>query len=251
MATVTKTRIELAQMREAGAVVAAVLAMLRDAVQPGVRTEELDKLAEAEARRLGAIPSFKGYHGFPASICASVNDEVVHGIPGERALREGDIISLDFGAIYHHWHGDAAITVGVGRISPEAQRLLHVTEEALYQGIAQARAGRRLQSISRAIQEYVERAGFSVVRQYVGHGIGREMREQPQIPNYVDPRQPDPLLRPGMVIAIEPMVNVGGYETRVRDDGWSVVTADGSLSAHFEHTVAITDGEPEILTVRT
>ncbi len=239
-------------MRAAGALVAEILEVLARAVRPGVTTGELDALAARELKRYGATSNFKGYHGglyFPGTICASVNEEVVHGIPGSRALKEGDIISIDFGAVYKGWNGDSAITVPVGKVSSEAERLLRVTQEALQQGIARARSGNRVQDIGRAIQQHVEAAGFSVVRQYVGHGIGREMHEEPQVPNYVDEHQHNPLLRPGMVIAIEPMVNAGRAATRVLPDKWTVVTADGSLSAHFEHTVAITEGEPDILTL--
>jgi methionyl aminopeptidase len=252
MAIITKSRTEREEMRAAGALVAEILATLARAVRPGITTAELDALAARELKRHGATSNFKGYHGdlyFPGTICASVNEEVVHGIPGPRVLKEGDIISIDFGAVYKGWNGDSATTVPVGKVSPEAERLLRVTQEALQQGIAQARAGNRVQDIGRAVQQYVEAAGFSVVRQYVGHGIGREMHEDPQVPNYVDEHQHNPLLRPGMVIAIEPMVNAGRAATRVLPDKWTVVTADGSLSAHFEHTVAITEGEPDILTL--
>ncbi len=252
MAIITKSKTEQEEMRAAGALVAEILAVLRRAVQPGVTTAELDALAASELKRHGATSNFKGNHGglyFPGVICASVNEAVVHGIPGPRVLKEGDIISIDFGAVLDGWNGDSATTVPVGTISPEAERLLQVTQDALQQGIAQAHAGNRVQDIGRAVQQYVEAAGFSVVRQYVGHGIGREMHEDPQVPNYVDAHQSNPVLRPGMVIAIEPMVNAGRAATRVLADKWTVVTADGSLSAHFEHTVAITDGEPDILTL--
>ncbi len=252
MAITTKSKTEREEMRAAGVLVAEILEMLKQAVRPGITTAELDKLAARELKRHGATSNFKGYHGnlyFPGTICASVNEEVVHGIPGARVLNEGDIISIDFGAVYQGWNGDSAITVPVGKVSPEAERLLRVTQEALHQGIAQARAGKRVQDIGRAVQRYVESQGFSVVRQYVGHGIGREMHEEPQIPNYVDERQRNPVLIAGMVIAIEPMVNIGRAATKVLPDKWTVVTADGSLSAHFEHTVAITEGEPDILTL--
>lgn len=252
MAIITKSKTEREEMREAGALVAAILETLAQAVRPGITTAELDALAASELARHGATSNFKGYHGnlyFPGTICASVNDEVVHGIPGPRVLKEGDIISIDFGAVYNGWNGDSAITVPVGRISAAAERLLRVTQEALKAGIAQARAGNRVQDIGRAVQQYVEAAGFSVVRYYGGHGIGRSMHEEPQVLNYVDASQHNPLLLPGMVIAIEPMVNAGGAETRVLEDQWTVVTADGSLSAHFEHTVAITTGDPDILTL--
>ncbi len=249
MAIILKTSEELALMREAGRIVAVTLAALRRAVRPGVTTAELDAIAHDMALRHGAIPSFLGYNGFPASLCTSINDEVVHGIPSkQRVLREGDIVSLDFGVIYRGLQGDAAITVPVGRVSELAQRLIEVTERALAEGIKQARAGNRLSDISHAIQRQAESHGFSVVRQYVGHGIGRAMHEEPQIPNFGPPGR-GPVLKKGMVFALEPMVNVGGYATLVREDNWTVVTEDGSLSAHFEHTVAITDGEPQVLTV--
>ncbi len=252
MAIITKSRTEREEMRAAGALVAEILEVLRQAARPGVTTAELDALASRELAARGATSNFKGYHSglyFPGVLCASVNEEVVHGIPGPRVLKEGDILSIDFGAVYHGWNGDSATTVPIGEGSPEAERLLQVTQEALWQGIAQARAGNRVQDIGRAIHAYVQAAGFSVVRQFVGHGIGREMHEEPEVPNYVDARQPNPVLRPGMVLAIEPMVNAGRAETRILPDKWTVVTADGSLSAHFEHTVAITDGEPDILTL--
>ncbi len=252
MAIITKSRTEREEMRAAGALVGEILQKLRAAVRPGITTAALDALAASELKRYGATSNFKGYHGklyFPGTICASVNEEVVHGIPGPRVLKEGDIISIDFGALYKGWNGDSAITVPVGKISAEAERLLEVTQEALRRGIARARVGHRVQDIGLAVQEYVESQGMSVVRQYVGHGIGREMHEDPQVPNYVDHSQKNPVLLPGMVIAIEPMVNSGHAETKVLPDKWTVVAADGSLSAHFEHTVAITEGEPDILTL--
>lgn len=254
MAVTYRSRTEIAGIRRAGQVVMEILGELRAAVRPGVTTGELDALAADGLARRGARSNFRGYSPmrgvppFPGVICASVNDEIVHGIPGPRALREGDIIAIDFGAIVDGWHGDSAITVPVGTIAPEAQRLLDVTQEALRRGIAQARSGNRVSDISRAVQEYVEGEGCSVVRQYVGHGIGRALHEDPQIPNYVDHRGPDLRLRPGLVICIEPMVNAGGSHTRALPDHWTVVTADGSLSAHFEHTVAVTTGEPDVLT---
>ena len=249
MAIIIKSKEERERMRQAGHIVAEVLAELRSAVRPGITTADLDALAAAALQRAGAKASFLGYHGYPASICASVNDEIVHGIPGKRELKEGDIITLDFGAIYQGWHGDSATTVPVGKVSAEVERLLKVTEDALYQGISAARAGNRLHDISRAIQQFVEAAGLSIVRQYGGHGIGRSMHEDPQLLNYIEPGYPNPVLRPGMVIAIEPMVNLGARETRVLADQWTVVTADGSYSAHFEHTVAITEGDADILTL--
>jgi len=235
-------------MREAGRIVAVTLQELRENVRPGVTTAALDAIAERTVLALGALPAFKGYSGFPASTCLSVNDEVVHGIPNPaRVLEEGDILSIDFGAIYQGFYGDSAITVGVGQISEEAQKLLTVTEAALYEGLKHARAGNRLGAVSHAIEAYAEKEGFSVVRQYVGHGIGRHMHEEPQVPNFGPPNK-GPLLKTGMVLAIEPMLNTGTESTVVRPDNWTVVTADGGLSAHFEHTVAITPGEPEILT---
>ncbi len=234
-------------MRQAGQIVAMVLQALKLQVKQGIRTEELDVIAAKELEKLGAKPSFKGYRGFPATLCVSVNDEIVHGIPGSRVLREGDIVSLDFGAIFNDFQGDAAITVGVGKVSSEAKRLMETTEAALKAGIDAAHAGMRMGDISSAIQHYAESRGYSVVREYTGHGIGREMHEEPQIPNFGVPGQ-GPLLKKGMVFALEPMVNIGGWQTKVDDDDWTVLTSDGSLSAHFEHTVAVTDTELEVLT---
>lgn len=243
-----KTQEELAVMREAGRIVAITLAKLSEMAEPGVSTADLDAVAEQTIRQYGAIPSFKGYGGFPGSLCASINEEVVHGIPSvDRVLSEGDIISLDVGAIFNGWQGDAAVTLPVGKPSRVAQRLISVTSEALRRGIAKARRGRHLSDISWAIQSYVESKGFSVVRQYVGHGIGRNMHEEPQIPNFGPPGI-GPILQPGMTLAIEPMVNVGTHRTRVLQDKWTVVTEDRQLSAHFEHTVAVTEGDPLILT---
>jgi methionyl aminopeptidase len=249
VAIIIKSKEERERIRETGRIVAAVLAELRSAVRPGITTGDLDRLAAEALQRYGAKSSSLGYHGYPGHLCTSVNDEVVHGIPGKRVLQEGDIISLDLAANYQGWHADAAITIGVGEISPELKRLLKVTEDALYRGIAAARAGNRLLDISRAIQQFVESAGFSLVRQWGGHGVGRSMHEDPQVLNYVEPGLPNPALRPGMVLAIEPMVNMGGKETRVLPDRWTVVTADHSYSAHFEHTVAITESDAEILTL--
>jgi methionyl aminopeptidase len=242
-----KSSHELARMREAGRIVAEVLACIREKVAPGVTTAELDALAYQIIVGYGAKPSFKGYRGFPASLCTSVNEEVVHGIPGERVLQKGDIVSVDVGAIYRGYQGDAAITLGVGKVNGVAQHLMAVAAEALQAGIAQSRAGKRTGDISWAIQKYAERNGYGVVREYTGHGIGREMHEEPQIPNFGKPRR-GVLLKPGMTFALEPMVTVGDYHTRVLEDDWTVVTLDGQLSAHFEHTVAVTEGEPEILT---
>ena len=247
MSIVIKSDQEVAIMRQAGRIVATVLEMLKLQVRPGMKTEELDDIAAKELKRLGAESSFKGYRGFPASLCVSVNDEVVHGIPGKRVLRSGDIVSLDFGAIFNGFHGDAAMTVGVGNISPEAERLIGTAEGALKAGIAVAYAGARLGDISAAIQHYAESRGYSVVREYTGHGIGREMHEEPLIPNFGLSGQ-GPVLKKGMTLALEPMVNIGDWRTRVGDNHWTVSTSDGSLSAHFEHTIAITDAEPEVLT---
>jgi len=234
-------------MRQAGRIVATVLEMLTKKVRPGMKTKELDDIASRELTRLGAKPSFKGYRGFPANLCVSVNDEIVHGIPGERSLDEGDIVSLDLGAIFMGFQGDAAVTVGVGKISPPARQLIETTEGALKAGIAAAHHGARLGDISAAIQRYAESKGHSVVREYTGHGIGREMHEEPQVPNF-GPSGSGAKLKKGMTLALEPMVNIGDWHTRVGNDHWTVLTADGSLSAHFEHTIAITDNEPEVLT---
>lgn len=247
-AIVVKSEAELACMRQAGRLLAEVLQLLAREVRPGLATAQLDVLAEREIRRRDAIPSFKGYRGFPASVCVSVNDEVVHGIPGDRVLREGDIVALDVGCIYQGYQSDVAITVAVGEVSPLAKRLIQVTRSSLEAGIAASRAGARVGDISAAIQKHVEGNGFSVVREYVGHGIGREMHEEPQIPNFGPPGR-GPLLRNGMALALEPMVNVGGWKTRLGKDNWTVFTADGSLSAHFEHTIAVLDGGAEVLTV--
>ncbi|NLM38226.1 MAG: type I methionyl aminopeptidase, partial [Firmicutes bacterium] len=241
---------ELERMRKASELTRLILGRVAAAVKPGVTTQELDKLAEAAAKEFGVKPAFKGYQGFPASICTSVNEQVVHGIPGPRKLKTGDIVGLDFGIVYKGYYGDAAVTVGVGEIAPEHQRLLEVTREALWKGISAARAGNRLSAVSRAIQEHVESNGFSVVRDFVGHGIGQTMHEEPQVPNYVSPLQSyNPVLKPGMTLAIEPMVNAGAYQVKIDPrDHWTVTTVDGSYSAHFEHTVLVTEGEPEVLT---
>jgi methionyl aminopeptidase len=246
---IRKSPEEIAKMRKAGRIVADVRARVAAAARPGVTTAELDAVAERLIRKAGAVPSFKGYRGtFPASICASVNDQVVHGIPGDRVLEEGDLLALDFGAIWQGYHGDSAISVFVGEPpSAEAEKLVRVTEESLEAGISEIREGNRLSDIGHAVQQVVEGAGFSVVREYVGHGIGQSLHEDPQIPNFGPPGR-GPVLRPGLVVAVEPMVNMGGWKTRVLDDGWTVVTEDGSLSAHFEHTIALRDAGPEILT---
>lgn len=243
-----KDRDQLRKMREAGRIVAETLLVLQEAVKPGVTTAELDALAEETIRRHGATPSFKGYRGFPGSICTSVNDEVVHGIPGPRTLHEGDLVSIDVGARYRGFHGDATITVPVGEVSPEARRLLEVCRRSLDIGIEQTRAGNRLTDISHAIQTYVESQGFSVVRDLYGHGIGRALHEEPMLPHYGPPGR-GPLLRPGLVLTIEPMIAAGSPRTRTLPDEWTIVTVDHSLAAQFEHTVAVTDNGPEILTL--
>jgi len=245
---IIKSKKEIDAMRQAGKIVATILAILSEQVRPGIKTKKLDVIAARELQKLGAKSSFKGYRGFPATVCVSVNDEIVHGIPGEKILEEGDIVSLDFGAIFKGFHGDAAVTVGVGEISPQARRLVETTKGALEAGIAAAYPEAGLGDISVAIQTYAESRGYSVVREYTGHGIGREMHEEPQIPNFGVPGS-GPVLKKGMTLALEPMVNNGDWRTRVGSDHWTVFTADGSLSAHFEHTIAITNGEPEVLTV--
>jgi methionyl aminopeptidase len=237
-------------MRDAGRLVGDVLSELATHVAPGVSTGELDVLAEKRILQAGATPAFKGYHGYPAAICASVNDEVIHGIPsGRRLLQEGDVISIDVGVLLHGYFGDSAITLPVGPVSEEAATLLRVTEEALYKAIEQMRPGKRISDIGHAVQQHVEAYGFSVVREFVGHGIGQAMHEEPQVPNYGEPGR-GPRLAEGMVLAIEPMVNAGKPAVKVLADGWTAVTRDGRLSAHFEHTVAVTAGEPWVLTAR-
>lgn len=244
---VTKSKQEIELMREAGRIVALAHQAIKKAIRPGITTKELDALAEKVIRSYGATPSFKGYGGFPASICTSINEELVHGIPSGRKLKEGDIISIDIGAEYKGYHGDSAWTYPVGEISEEDRRLLQVTEESLYRGLAQIKPGARLSDISHAIQTYVESAGFSIVREYVGHGIGTRLHEDPQVPNFGPPNR-GPRLKPGMVLAIEPMVNAGERFVYTRDDRWTVATQDGKNCAHFEHTVAVTETGYEILT---
>ena len=248
---ILKSPDEVGKMRVAGGIVAETIDTVLAAVEPGVSTADLDGVAEAFIRERKATPSFKGYRGFPASICASLNEEVVHGIPSpKRILKEGDVLSLDFGAIWDGYHADSAVTVFVGEPpSAEAEKLVRVTEEALEAGISQIRPGGRLSDISHAVQQVVEGAGFSVVREYVGHGVGRSLHEDPQIPNYGLPGR-GPELRPGLVVAVEPMVTMGDWQTRVLADDWTVVTADGSLAAHFEHTIAVTEDGREVLTTR-
>jgi methionyl aminopeptidase len=242
-----KSKEQLDRMRKAGHIVAEALEILKEIVKPGVTTEDLDKVAEEHIRKNGAIPAFKGYNGFPATLCTSVNEEVVHGIPGLRVLKNGDIISIDCGALFDGYYGDSAVTLPVGDINQEDARLLAVCEESLKLGIAQAWKGNRLFDISYAIQSFVEENEMSVVRDYVGHGIGRRMHEEPQIPNFGKPGR-GPRLEVGMALAIEPMVNLGGYHVETLEDQWTVVTKDRRASAHFEHTVAVTENGPEILT---
>jgi len=237
---------EIERARASSQIVAEVLNKLRDRVKPGATTKELDRFAEEVARKRGAKPAFKGYRGYPYSLCTSVNEEDVHGMPSERILKEGDIISLDFGVFYNGFFGDAAITLPVGKITDVARKLIEVTEQSLYAGIEQAKKGNRLGDISSSVQQTVEPPGFSVVRDFVGHGIGRNLHEDPQIPNY-GKKGRGIELKSGMILAIEPMVNQGSYKVKILEDGWTVVTEDGMLSAHFEHSVAITDNGPEIL----
>ena len=246
-----KTAGEIELLRRANQVVAEVLAMLEGKVAPGVSTMQLDRWSEECCRDLGATPAFKGYNGFPGSLCASINEEVVHGIPSrKRVLREGDIISMDFGALCDGFYGDAAITVAVGEVGERKRALMRVTEESLYKGIEQARVGNRVSDIGRAVQEHAEAAGFSVVRQFVGHGVGRRLHEAPEVPNFVGRNKPSPRLKAGMVLAIEPMINMGTHEVRVLADDWTVVTVDRKASAHFEHTIAVTEEGPVILSRR-
>ena len=250
MPVIIKSDDEIAVMRQAGHILAEVLEILVAEVRPGLIVNKLDRMVKEEYDRRGVVPTFLGYLGYPAHVCVSVNDEIVHGIPSGRVLQEGDLVSIDLGVTYEGFVADSALTVGVGRISPEAQQLLEVTYQSLRDGIQATRAGARLGEISHAIQSCAESAGYSVVREYVGHGVGRDMHEEPQVPNY-GPRDRGLILRKGMVLALEPMVNVGGWRTKKHDDQWTVSTLDGSLSAHFEHTVAITDGDPEVLTLRS
>lgn len=242
---IIKSDDEIATMRKCGKILVAILDRLRREVRPGIKTSQLDEAMIGESEKRGVVPSFKNYNGFPASLCVSVNDEIVHGIPGQRVLQEGDIVSLDVGAKLNGFNTDAAITVGVGRIGREAEHLIAVTEGSLKSGIAQAVNGGCVGDVSSAIQEYVESKGFSVVREYTGHGVGRDLHEEPQIPNFAFGK--GTLLRRGMTLAIEPMVNAGDWRTKLAANQWTVLTADGSLSAHFEHTIAVTDGEPEVL----
>ena len=249
MGIIIKSEEEIVIMRQAGKIVAEILKTMRKKIKPGMKTKELDKIAEEELVRLGAKSSFKGYRGFPANVCVSINDEIVHGIPGDRVMNDGDVVSLDFGAIYNGFQGDSAMTVTVGKASPEAQKLIVATRDSLQAGIEAAREGATLGDVSAAIQNYAESKGYQVVREYTGHGIGRDMHEDPQIPNFGMPGT-GPVLKKGMTLAIEPMLNTGSWRTRVAEDKWTVLTADGGLSAHFEHTIAIRDNEAEVLTER-
>lgn len=243
-----KSERELKLMRKAGAIVAQILDEMTKMAAPGMSTGELDRYAEGRIKDLGATPAFKGYHGFPACVCISVNHEVVHGIPStKRILKDGDIVGLDFGVSYEGWYGDSARTIAIGKVSPSAQKLMEVTQESLRLGIEQCIEGNRVFDIGHAVQNYVEKFGYGVVREFVGHGIGRALHEDPQVPNF-GPKGKGPVLKVGMVIAIEPMVNAGSHEVKVLGDGWTAVTVDRSLSAHFEHTVAITPNGPEVLT---
>ena len=243
-----KSSHEIQLMRQAGRITAAARALAGAMVAPGVSTREIDKAIYRFITSQGAVPSFLHYNGYPASVCISVNDEVIHGIPGHRVLREGDIVSVDVGAYKDGFHGDCAATYPCGEISEEARRLIEVTRQSFFEGLRYAREGYRLPDLSGAIQKYVESNGFSVVREYVGHGIGSKMHEAPEVPNYVEPRMGRPRFLRGMTIAVEPMVNAGGAAVKVMPDGWTVKTADGRLSAHYENTILITDGEPELLT---
>lgn len=247
MITLKSSR-EIELMRQAGKITAAARALAGEMVAPGVTTQEIDKAVHRYIKSQGAVPSFLNYNGYPASVCISVNDEVIHGIPGHRVLREGDIVSIDVGAYKNGFHGDCAATYACGQVSDEAKRLIEVTRQSFYEGLKFAREGHRLPEISGAIQRYVESNGFSIVREYVGHGIGTKLHEAPEVPNYVDPRMGRPRLLRGMTIAVEPMVNAGKAGVKVLPDGWTVKTADGRLSAHYENTILITDGEPELLT---
>jgi len=248
MPIIIKSEEEIATIREAGRIVAQVLRILAEAMRPGLVRKELDRIVRREFAGRGARPTFLGYQGYPASVCVSVNDEIVHGIPDYRVLQEGDIVSIDLGATYKGFVGDSALTVGVGQLDAEGERLLRVTERALHKGIAAARAGVPLGAVSHAIQMEAEGEGYSVVREYVGHGVGRQMHEEPQVPNFGPPDR-GPILKKGMVLALEPMVNAGDWRTKRHDDNWTVSTLDGKRSAHFEHTIAIMDGEAQILTL--
>jgi methionyl aminopeptidase len=242
-----KTSAEIDAMRQAGRIVGEILKQLPEKIRPGITTQSLDQWAEKFIRSKGALPAFKGYQGFPATLCTSINEQVVHGIPGPRVLKDGDLLSVDVGVKLDGWYGDGAWSFPVGKVDPESERLMKVTRESLELGVAQAKPGNRLSAIGHAIQTHVEAAGFSVVRDFVGHGIGRQLHEEPQVPNYGEPDQ-GVRLRAGMVLAIEPMVNAGGFGVRILNDDWTVVTRDGTRSAHFEYTVALTDEHAEVIT---
>ena len=246
---ICKSGPELEVMRQAGRIVAQVLDELEPLVRPGIRTRDLDLYAEKRTREFGAVPAFKGYRGYPASVCVSVNEEVIHGIPSGRILQEGDIVSMDFGVLYESFYSDSALTVPVGRTSDEARRLIEAARRSFFKGLEHVREGNRLSDVSAAVQRSVEGDGFSVIRQFVGHGIGRALHEEPQIPNFGTPGR-GPRLRPGMTLAIEPMIAAGGWEVEVLEDGWTAVTKDRSLAAHYEHTVALTENGPEVLSAR-
>jgi methionyl aminopeptidase len=245
-----KSATELEAMRQSSRIVATVLAELEPLIRPGIRTRDLDLYAEKRTRELGAVPAFKGYRGYPASVCVSVNEEVIHGIPSGRLLQDGDIVSLDFGVLFEGFFSDSALTVPVGRVSPEALKLIATAELSFFKGLEQMKDGQRLSDVSAAIQEYVESQGFSVIRQFVGHGIGRALHEEPQVPNFGVPGR-GPKVRPGLTVAIEPMIAAGGPEVEILEDGWTAVTRDRGLAAHYEHTVAMTENGPEVLSART
>ena len=245
---ILKSGHDIELMRQAGKITAAARALAGEMVAPGVTTREIDKAVHRFIKSQGAVPSFLNYNGYPASVCISVNDEVIHGIPGNRVLKDGDIVSIDVGAYKDGFHGDCAATFACGNISDEARRLIEVTRQSFFEGLKYAREGYRLPDLSGAVQRYVESNGYSVVRDYVGHGIGAKLHESPEVPHYVDPRAGRPRLLRGMTICVEPMVNMGSYGVKVMPDGWTVKTADGRLSAHYENTILITDGEPELLT---
>jgi methionyl aminopeptidase len=242
-----KSKVEIDKMRRAGRIVAEVLALVESELKPGVSTAHLDRIAEKYIRSAGAVPSFLGYHGYPASLCISLDDEVVHGIPGERTIRDGQVVSVDAGAIYEGWHGDGARTFVVGTANPTATRLVETTRTAMMAGIAAAQPGNRIGDIAGAVEDIAGAGGYGIVRQYVGHGIGTSMHEEPQVPNFRSPAKGMQLV-PGICLAIEPMLTIGSHEVETRPDGWTVVTRDGSLAAHFEHTIAITEQGPQILT---
>lgn len=248
MSIIIKSDLEIELMSRAGRIVAEVLKKLKSEVRPGITTKELDEVAAREVVKLGGTPSFKGYRGYPANICVSINEEIVHGIPDKRILMNGDLVSIDFGAIYEGFQGDAALTVGVGKLTKEAAKLMEITENSLQAGIKAAKAGARLGDVSFAIQDYVESRKLTVIREYTGHGIGRDMHEDPQIPNF-GIRGQGPVLKKGMTLALEPMVCTGDWHTVIGNNHWTVSTADGGLAAHFEHTIAITGDQPRILTV--